>query len=135
MHRRRHQVTNQFILLNGPAKTEHASVGLRIRNSDIRPSVFLWRQQSKSDILFLCGCKRAKDNRRPPGLGPPQKILGGEDDVGALPAELADGLAHDLLGATRGVDHGVVEEVDAMVVAKADPGAVGELAHFEAGPA
>jgi hypothetical protein len=73
--------------------------------------------------------------------------LGGEDDVGAAPAEVADGLAHDLLGAAVGVDLGVVEEVDAGVaarlqqrlgvldvelVAEGDPGAVGELAHAEA---
>ncbi|KAM1041247.1 hypothetical protein ACFX13_031191 [Malus domestica] len=87
---------------------------------------------------------------RDPRSGAAPEDLGEEDDVEALPAELADGLAHDLLGAARGVDHGVVEEVDAMVaegleeglglldvelVAEADPGAVGELAHFEAGPA
>ena len=69
--------------------------------------------------------------------------LGGDDDVGAAPSEVADGLAHDLLGAAVGVDLGVVEEVDAGVaaglqqrlglldvelVAEGDPGPVRELA-------
>ena len=73
--------------------------------------------------------------------------LGGNDDVGALPPELPDGLAHDLLGAAVGVDLGVVEEVDAVVaaaleeglgflhvklVAEAHPRTVGELAHLQA---
>ncbi|KAM2058040.1 hypothetical protein ACFX16_030664 [Malus domestica] len=115
-----------------------------------------------SDLLSLYGDNRAKATfcfsmgateqkiTRDPRSGAAPEDLGEEDDVEALPAELADGLAHDLLGAARGVDHGVVEEVDAMVaegleeglglldvelVAEADPGAVGELAHFEAGPA
>lgn len=80
------------------------------------------------------------------GAGPTPEDLGGNDDVGALPSELADGLAHDLLGAAVGVDLGVVEEVDAVVsagleerlglldvelVAEADPCSVRELAHPE----
>lgn len=76
--------------------------------------------------------------------------LGGDDEVGALPTELAEGLAHDLLSAAIGVDLGVVEEVDAMVaaaleeglgllhvqlVAEAHPRTVGKLAHLETRPA
>lgn len=41
--------------------------------------------------------------------------LGGDDEVGSSPSELANGLAHDLLGATIGVHLGVVEEIDAVV--------------------
>lgn len=48
--------------------------------------------------------------------------LGGDDEVGALPAELADGLAHDLLGPSVGVHLGVVEEVDAAVAAALEEG-------------
>ncbi|GMN71994.1 hypothetical protein TIFTF001_053490, partial [Ficus carica] len=48
--------------------------------------------------------------------------LGGDDDVGAAPAELADSLAHDLLGAAVGVDLGIVEEVDAVVAAALEEG-------------
>ena len=69
--------------------------------------------------------------------------LGGDDDIGAAPAQVPDGLAHDLLGAAVGVDLGVVEEVDPHVaarlqerpglldvqlVAEGDPRAEGELA-------
>lgn len=76
--------------------------------------------------------------------------LGGDDEVGALPTELTEGLAHDLLSAAIGVDLSVVEEVDAMVaaaleeglgllhvqlVAEAHPRTVGELAHLETRPA
>ena len=76
--------------------------------------------------------------------------LGGDDDVGSLPAQFLNRLAHDFLGPAVGVDLGVVEEVDAVVtaaleeglgvfdvqlVAEADPGAVGELGDFEAGAA
>ena len=43
------------------------------------------------------------------------KDLGGTDDVGSLPPELANGLAHDLFRAAVGVDLGIVEEVDAVV--------------------
>lgn len=84
------------------------------------------------------------------GARPAPEDLGGYHDVGSLPTQLADGLAHDLLGPAVGVDLGVVEEVDAVfaagleeslgffdveLVAEADPRAVGELAHFEAGSA
>lgn len=83
------------------------------------------------------------------GSGAAPEDLGADDEVGALPPQLADGLAHDLLGAAVGVDLGVVEEVDAVVaaaleegfrllhvdlVAEAHPRAVGELAHLEPGP-
>ncbi|ONK79520.1 uncharacterized protein A4U43_C01F7190 [Asparagus officinalis] len=82
--------------------------------------------------------------------GPTPEDLGGDDKIGPFPAQLADRLAHDLLGAAVGVDLGVVEEVDAVVsaeleegfglldvelVAEADPGSVGELGDFEAGSA
>lgn len=43
--------------------------------------------------------------------------LGGYDQVGALPAQLSDGLAHDLFGPPVGVHLGVVEEVYAVVSA------------------
>lgn len=81
------------------------------------------------------------------GSGAAPEELGGDDDVGSLPAELADGLAHDLFGSAVGVDLGVVEEVDTVVaaaleeelgffdvelVAEADPGSVGELRDFQA---
>lgn len=56
------------------------------------------------------------------GAGAAPEDLGGDDDVGALPAELLDGLAHDLLGAAIGVDLGVVEEVDAVVAAALEDG-------------
>lgn len=56
------------------------------------------------------------------GAGTTPEDLGGDDDVGALPAELADGLAHDLFGAAVGVDLGVVEEVDAVVAAALEEG-------------
>lgn len=51
------------------------------------------------------------------GTGTAPEDLGGDDDVGALPSELPNGLAHDLLGPAIGVDFGVVEEIDAMVTA------------------
>ena len=72
------------------------------------------------------------------------KDLGGNDDVGSLPPELANGLAHDLFRAAVGVDLGIVEEVDAVVagamqerlrlrhvqlVPEADSRSVRELAH------
>jgi len=72
--------------------------------------------------------------------------LGRNDDVGALPAELPDGLPHDLLGAAVGVDLRIVEEVDAVVAAaleqrlgllhvqlvpEAHPRAVRQLAHLQ----
>lgn len=50
------------------------------------------------------------------------KYLGGNDNVGALPAQLPDGLAHDFLGAAVGVDLGVVEEVHAVVAAALEEG-------------
>lgn len=56
------------------------------------------------------------------GARPAPEDLGGDDEVGALPAELADGLAHDLLGPAVGVDLGVVEEVDAVVAAALEKG-------------
>lgn len=83
------------------------------------------------------------------GTGATPEDLGGDDDVGSLPAELADSLAHDLLGAAVGVDLGVVEEVDAVVAAaleerlgllhvelvpEAHPRPVGELAHLQPRP-
>jgi hypothetical protein len=76
--------------------------------------------------------------------------LGGDDDVGAAPAQVPDGLAHDLLGAAVGVHLGVVEEVDARVPARLQqrlgllhvqlvpeghPRAVRELADAEPRPA
>ena len=56
------------------------------------------------------------------GSGAAPEYLGGDDEVGALPSELAEGLAHDLLGAAVGVDLGVVEEVDAVVAAALEEG-------------
>lgn len=80
------------------------------------------------------------------GAGTAPEELGGDDEIGAAPAELPDGLAHDLLGAAVGVHLGVVEEVDAVVaaaleqglglldvelVAEGDPRPIRELAHLE----
>lgn len=83
------------------------------------------------------------------GATPTPEDLGGDHDVGALPPQLADGLAHDLLSTAVGVDLGVVEEVDTVVAAalqqglrllnvqlvpEAHPCTVGELAHLQPRP-
>lgn len=79
------------------------------------------------------------------GAGPTPEDLGGDDDVGALPAQLPYGLAHDLLRPPAGVHLRVVEEVDAVItaaleerlrllhvqlVAEAHPRPVRQLAHL-----
>ena len=80
------------------------------------------------------------------GAGAAPEDLGGHDDVGPAPTELADGLAHDLLRSAVGVDLGVVEEVHAVIAAalqqdlrlldidlvpERDPRPVRELAHLQ----
>lgn len=80
------------------------------------------------------------------GTGSAPEDLCGDDDIGALPSQLPDRLAHDLLGAAIGVDFGVIEEVNAVVpatlhkrlgffdielVTEADPGPIRELADLE----
>ena len=78
--------------------------------------------------------------------------LGGHDVLVTLPAELAEGFAHDALRLTGGVALGVVEEVDTgvfggaealsrfsglgdlVLVGKGHPGPEGEHADLQAGP-
>ena len=79
-------------------------------------------------------------------LNSPEQL--GRNDIGiALPAELLNGLSHDLFGLPAGVDLGVVEEVDtgfgsglhALLgktgvngIAERDPRTERQFAHFEA---
>ena len=77
---------------------------------------------------------------------PTPEDLGGDDDVGSAPAQLANRLTHNLLGSAIGVDLGVVEEVDSVItaalenrfgffhvelVAESDPRSERERAHFQ----
>lgn len=50
------------------------------------------------------------------GIGGAAQYLGGDDQVVAVPAELLDGLSHDLLRLAASIGLGAVKEVDTAVV-------------------